>query len=220
MLAVANDVNRAVHEHEELPTGGTLTGQHLSAAEVDLVREARDPAQLLLRATGEQRNSRQQIDLPVLVQPHARSLFRNRTEFYSSGGALAARVSCTLPEMRPSASSSSLKFASVMTRARSGDVAVIVALRGFRSTSAPSPRKSPGPSWLIFTPFRSTLTVPSRRMNISRPGPPCFVRIFPSRNASSSAMSAIRRSSFVEHAANRGTCRSSSTFSSRERISA
>ena len=57
--------------------------------------------------------------------------------------------------------SSERKSCSATTRARIGELAVTVAVRGMCETSAISPKKSPAPSWATFSPSRTTSADPS-----------------------------------------------------------
>ena len=70
LLAVLDHVGRPLDEDEELAPGSALARQLLALSEVDLVRDAADLGQLLLRAVREQRRALQELHLRVLVQPH------------------------------------------------------------------------------------------------------------------------------------------------------
>ena len=101
-----------------------------------------------------------------------------------------------------------------MTSARIGVVAVTVAVRGLRETSAISPKKSPGPSVRTFLPLRRTSAVPSTSTKNSCPGAPSRVRSFPLRMSISSVIEAILRRSDFDAAQNSGTWAIASTFES------
>ncbi len=62
----------ACDEHEELAAGAPLARQHRSLAQVDLVGDPGELAQLGLRASREERNLLQQLHLRVTAQRHAR----------------------------------------------------------------------------------------------------------------------------------------------------
>ena len=61
------DTDGAFDQDEELAPESTLLDQCLALGPLDLVGEVRDHAELLLRATGEERNSGDQFDLRVFV---------------------------------------------------------------------------------------------------------------------------------------------------------
>src|SRR5215204_151591 len=64
------DVDGPIEEEEELVALPPLFDQLRTRRQAQLVRQRRDLAQLLLRATGEQRHLPEQFELRILAHPH------------------------------------------------------------------------------------------------------------------------------------------------------
>ena len=70
-LALLRHAGRALDEHEELAAGPTLARDDGALSQIELVRAARECAQLALRASREERRALEELDLGVTAKSHS-----------------------------------------------------------------------------------------------------------------------------------------------------